>query len=86
MPEISLFGGIHITMYYSDHNPPHFHAQYGDFKALVDIQHGYVIKGALPSRQLKYVLAWCEMHQDELMQNWELAKNTQPLNKIAPLM
>ncbi len=86
MPEISLFGGIRITMYYSDHNPPHFHAQYGDFKALVDIQHGYVIKGALPSRQLKYVLAWCEMHQDELMQNWELAKNTQPLNKIAPLM
>lgn len=86
MPEISLFGGIRITMYYSDHNPPHFHAQYGDFKALVDIQHGYVIKGALPSRQLKYVLAWCEMHQDELMQNWELAKDAQPLNKIAPLM
>lgn len=86
MPEISLFGGIRITMYYSDHNPPHFHAQYGDFRALVDIQHGYVIKGALPSRQLKYVLAWCEMHQDELMQNWELAKDAQPLNKIAPLM
>ena len=86
MPEISLFGGIRITMYYSDHNPPHFHAQYGDFKALVDIQHGYVIKGALPSRQLKYVLAWCEMHQDELMQNWELAKDAQPLNKITPLM
>ncbi len=86
MPEISLFGGIRITMYYSDHNPPHFHAEYGDFKALIDIQHGYVIKGALPSRQLKYVLAWCEMHQDELMQNWELAKDAQPLNKITPLM
>lgn len=86
MPEISLFGGIRITMYYSDHNPPHFHAEYSDYKALVDIQHGYVIKGALPSRQLKYVLAWCEMHQDELMQNWELAKDAQPLNKIAPLM
>ena len=86
MPEISLFGGIRITMYYSDHNPPHFHAQYGDFKALVDIQHGYVIKGALPSRQLKYVLAWCEMHQDELMQNWELAKDGKPLNRINPLI
>lgn len=86
MPEISLFGGICITMYYSDHNPPHFHAEYGSFKALIDIQRGYVIKGALPSRQLKYVLAWCEMHQDELMQNWELAKDAQPLNKIAPLM
>lgn len=86
MPEISLFGGIRIMMFYSDHNPPHFHAEYAGHKALVDIQHGYVIKGALPSRQLKYVLAWCEMHNDELMQNWELAKSAQPLNKIAPLM
>ena len=86
IPEISLFDCIRITMYYSDHNPSHFHAEYGSFKSLIDIQRGYVIKGALPSRQLKYVLAWCEMHQDELMQNWELAKDTQPLNKIAPLM
>lgn len=86
MPEICMFGGIRITMYYSDHNPPHFHAEYGEFKALIDIQRGYVIKGALPSRQLKYVLAWCEMHLDELMQNWELAKDANPLNKITPLM
>ena len=86
MPEISLFGGIRITMYYSDHNPPHFHAEYGDFRALVDIQRGYVISGALPARQLKYVLAWSEMHQDELMQNWELAKDAKPLNRINPLI
>ena len=39
MPEISLFCGIRITMFYSDHNPPHFHAEYGGYKALVDIQH-----------------------------------------------
>ncbi|HHV65402.1 MAG TPA: DUF4160 domain-containing protein [Peptococcaceae bacterium] len=44
-----------------------------------------VIKGKLPKRQLKMVLAWAEMHSDELMQNWELARNNQPLNKIAPL-
>lgn len=86
MPEISLFGGIRITMYYSDHNPPHFHAEYAGHKALVDIQGAYIIGGALPSRQLKYVLAWGEMHKDELMQNWELAKNGRPLQKIAPLM
>ena len=53
MPEISLFCGIRITMFYSDHNPPHFHAEYGGCKALVDIQHSCVIRGALPSRQLK---------------------------------
>lgn len=86
MPEISLFGGIRITMYYDDHNPPHFHAEYAGHKALVDIQHSCVIRGALPDRQLKFVLAWGEMHKDELMQNWELAANAQPLQKIAPLM
>ena len=75
MPEISLFCGIRITMFYSDHNPPHFHAEYGGCKALVDIQHSCVIRGALPSRQLKLILAWCELHKDELMQNWELARD-----------
>ena len=53
MPEVSLFYGIRITMFYSDHNPPHFHAEYAGNKALVDIQGGFVIRGALPSRQLK---------------------------------
>ncbi|WP_281693222.1 DUF4160 domain-containing protein [Agathobaculum desmolans] len=86
MPVISVFGGIKITMFYSDHNPPHFHAEYAGHKALIDIQRGYVIQGALPARQLKYVLAWGEMHKDELMQNWELAKAAAPLNKIVPLM
>ncbi len=73
-------------MYYSDHNPPHFHAMYGDYRCLVDIQNGCVIKGSLPARQLKLVLAWNELHMDELMQNWELAKDDRPLNAIAPLM
>ena len=85
MPEISLFAGIRITMYYDDHNPPHFHAEYAGFKALIDIQNGYVIGGALPNRQLKYVLAWADMHQDELMQNWEVARDSKELLAIAPL-
>lgn len=86
MPEISMFAGIRITMYYDDHNPPHFHAEYAEYKALVDIQNGYVIGGALPGRQLKYVLAWADIHQDELMQNWELARDAKPLNPIHPLL
>lgn len=45
-----------------------------------------VIRGALPFRQLKLILAWCELHRDELMQNWELAKDSKPLNRIAPLV
>ncbi len=85
MPEISLFYGIRVTMYYDDHNPPHFHAQYSEYHALVDIENGCVFRGALPGRQLKFILAWCELHRDELMQNWELAKDNRPLNQIAPL-
>lgn len=53
---------------------------------MVEIDEARVIKGALPSRQLKLVLAWCVLHQDELMQNWELAKDGKTLNKIASLM
>lgn len=86
MPEISLFYGIRITMNWNDHNPPHFHAEYASYKALVDIQEGVIIRGNLPSRQLKIVLAWCEIHRDELMQNWELARDEKPLNRINPLI
>lgn len=86
MPEISLFYGIRVTMYYDDHNPPHFHAEYNDKKAIIEIGHARVIKGGLPSRQLKLILAWCVLHQDELMQNWELAKDGKALNRINPLV
>ncbi|MBQ6863114.1 MAG: DUF4160 domain-containing protein [Clostridia bacterium] len=86
MPEISLFFGIRITMNWNEHNLPHFHVEYAGYKATVLIQQGRIDKGFLPSRQLKLVLAWCEIHRDELMQNWELSANGQPMNSIAPLM
>lgn len=86
MPEISLFYGIKITMYYDDHNPPHFHVEYAGSKALIDILSGSVIRGKLPGKQLKLVLAWCEIHRSELMQNWELSKQAKPLNRINPLV
>lgn len=86
MPEISLFYGIRVTMYYDDHNPPHFHAEYNGNKIIVDIVKGKVIKGGFPGKQLKLILAWATIHQDELMQNWELSKDGKPLNIINPLM
>ena len=55
-------------------------------KAIIRIDEARVIKGALPSRQLKLILAWCVLHQDELMQNWELSKDGKPLNRINPLV
>ncbi|OUQ19063.1 hypothetical protein B5E84_07185 [Lachnoclostridium sp. An14] len=89
MPEISLFYGIRVIMYYDDHNPhnpPHFHAEYNGNRVIVEIEGARVIKGAFPSRQLKLILAWCVLHQDELMQNWELSKDGKPLNRINPLV
>lgn len=85
MPEISLFRGIRITMYYDDHNPPHFHAEYAGYRCVVDVQAGCVVEGMVPGRQLKLLLAWNELHRDELMQNWELARAGRPLNSIDPL-
>ncbi|WP_069988531.1 DUF4160 domain-containing protein [Massilioclostridium coli] len=86
MPEISLFYGIRITMNWKEHNPPHFHVEYAEFKASVRIQDAVIDQGYLPNKQLKLVLAWCEIHKDELMQNWELAKDGKPLNRINPLI
>lgn len=86
MPEISLFYGIRITMNWREHNPPHIHVEYADFKATVLINEGIIDGGFLPKRQLKYVLAWCDIHQNELMQNWELARDGKPLNRINPLI
>lgn len=86
MPLLSLFFGIRISMYYDDHNPPHFHAEYAEREALVDILHGCVMRGSLPNRQLKLVLAWTELHRDELMQDWELAKTGQeplPIDRLS---
>ncbi len=86
MPEISLFYGIRITMNWDEHNPPHFHVEYAGFKAVVSILECVIMRGAIPNRQLKMVLAWTVIHQDELMQNWELARMKKPLNRINPLI
>lgn len=86
MPVISEFYGIKILMFWNEHMPPHFHAEYGDRKILVDIQNGTVIKGVFPFKQLKLVLAWCEIHKEELLGNWGNALQHQELYKINPLV
>jgi hypothetical protein len=84
MPEISSFLGISIYIYFLDHAPPHFHAIYGEYEITVEIEGG-LITGRFPRRALKAVLEWHELHQDELMQVWNLAEQGQPLHKIEPL-
>jgi hypothetical protein len=85
MPEICCFYGIVIRMYYDDHNPPHFHAVYGDDEAWVNINTLAVFYGNLPSRALGLVVEWASMHQDELQKDWELARKQAQLEKIEPL-
>jgi Domain of unknown function (DUF4160) len=85
MPQISRFFGIIIAMYFNDHNPPHFHAKYGDDEALISIKDFSILEGQIPSRALGMVIEWAALHQDELMANWKKAVENESLEKIEPL-
>lgn len=87
MPTISMFYGIIVRMYFApgEHNPPHFRVYYQDFKASVDIRTCEIIEGNLPRRQQKLVLAWAELHQEELVANWDLVMNGETPFPIQPL-
>ncbi len=85
MPEISRFFGIIIRMYYNEHVPPHFHAQYGENQAEISIETLEVIEGKLPNRVLGLVLEWAAIHRAELRADWERARKEEPLEPIQPL-
>ncbi|MDQ3659955.1 MAG: DUF4160 domain-containing protein [Actinomycetota bacterium] len=85
MPTISRFFGISIAMYFDDHGPPHFHARHPDGSAKIRIDTLEVIDSNLARRQLRFVLAWAELHQDELIENWRLARVGETLRSIEPL-
>ena len=71
-------------MNFSDHQPPHFHAWYGDYKIIVNIKDG-VVKGEMPGRAVKLILEWFELHREDLMENWCRSQNVKILEKIEPL-
>jgi len=85
MPRISEFYGIAVYMYYRDHAPPHFHAIYGQEEATFEIASGEILMGKLPRRARTLVRDWAMEHIGELQKNWELARESQPLNQIQPL-
>ena len=85
VPRISQFYGIAIYMYFSDHPPPHIHAQYGGVEAVIAIGDGAVIRGSIPDRALRLVREWLELHREEVEANWRLAGRPAPLNAIDPL-
>ncbi len=87
MPTLSMFFGIIVRMYFApkEHNPPHIHIYYQDYKALIGIIKGELIEGDLPSKQLKLVLAWIEIHREELIADWQLCQNGEKPFSIEPL-
>ncbi len=85
MPIVSRFFGIAIAFYWQDHAPPHFHAMYSGDEAMINIRTGEVIRGSLPRRALSLVGEWRQQHTEELLDNWERARQRQALAYIEPL-
>lgn len=85
MPELSRFLGLVISMYYDDHEPPHFHVRYGEHIAAIRLSPLGVLRGSLPRRALAIALEWAELHEPELQDDWNRARRGEPLVAIAPL-
>ncbi len=85
VPTISRFFGINIAMFFDDHGYPHFHARHAEGEAKVRIDNLEVMDSNLGRRQLRFVLAWAELHQEELEENWRLARAGETLLEIEPL-
>lgn len=81
MPEITRFYGIIIKIFFGDHPPPHFHAIYGEYNALVSIETLEIIEGDLPGCAQKMVVDWATMYQQDLLRMW----NDQEFRKLPPL-
>lgn len=88
MPVISMFYGVIVSLYFMDnkrHHRPHIHAKYQDHEVVIAIPEGEVLEGDFPPGKMRLVLAWVEIHKDELMADWQLAVSGQSPFKIEPL-
>ena len=85
MPCVSEFFGIAIYMYFNDHSPPHFHAEYGESEAIYTVETLDILRGQLPRRAHSMVIEWALACRGELRSNWALAREQLPLAQIEPL-
>jgi len=85
MPEICRFYGIIIKMFFNEHNPPHFHAEYGDEQVLINIRTLAIFSGGIPPRALGLVMEWAAQHREELLSIWEDARQQHELRRLNPL-
>lgn len=85
MPVISRFFGIIISMFYGDHNPPHFHVRYNNHNAIISINDLVLLEGKLPPRVLGFVMEWASIYKNDLIEDWRLAEQLEALKPIKPL-
>ena len=85
MPKVSKFYAIGIYFYFDDHPPPHFHAYYGEYQALIAIESLEVIEGYLPGRAMSLVVEWAIARREELRRAWQQASQPAPIAPIEPL-
>lgn len=85
VPEISRFFGIVIRMFYNDHMPAHFHAEYAGSEILIEIESLEVYRGELPRRALALILEWAVLHRQALRENWRMARGGVAPGDIPPL-
>lgn len=70
MPEVDRIFGIRICVFSRDHLPPHFHAFYGEYEALINIREAVVIAGGLPRRKLREALEYLAQNRDDLLETF----------------
>ena len=85
MPIISVFLGITVRMYFGDHAPPHVHVLYQGHEALMAVDDGRVLEGALPPRARKLAKEWMALRKSAIMSNWRKAERFEPLERIEGL-
>jgi len=88
MPVISMFYGLIVSMYYLDtkqHKLPHIHVKYGEMEAVFKIPEGNRLEGLIPANKERLVVAWIEIHKEDLMADWDLAVNGLKVFRIEPL-
>lgn len=85
MPIISTFFGIVVRVFHEDHEPPHVHVQYGEYKAVVQIATGRVLAGRLPPRVKRILLEWLRLRRVEVMRTWIIARDQRIPPRVRPL-
>ncbi len=85
MPVVATFFGILIKLFHEDHNPPHFHAEYAEHRAIYEIETGKVLRGRLPKRVASLVEEWRTANVEGLRRAWSDAQSGRQPRRIRPL-